>query len=127
MNYLLIILSLTFSSIYLFASDIIDINKKSVFIKYTKDKQELYKLIKTLHTYDLFIQNIKQKSLIHYERCCSVYIVNLSQSELLKLLSSKEFKDIKEIQSQKLRYISTQHDKSKYLRHTMISNSLLKN
>ena len=102
----------------------VDIDKKSLFIKYTKNKQELYDFIRSHRQYDIFIQNIKNKSLIHYDRCCAIYIVNLSNKEYIILKHKVDnYPNMKDSLSIKLKYINSQHNLSKLIAHKDINKS----
>ena len=96
----------------------IDISKKSILAQYVKNKKQLYDFIKTHRQYDLFIQNIKNKSIIYYDRCCVIYIVNLTQDKYDSIKKDRSYyPNLQDVSSMKLYYISLQKELSTYIEH----------
>lgn len=96
----------------------INLNKRSLFITYVKTKKELFLILKKYKKYNLFIDILKNRSLLHYDRYSAIYIVNINTNEfdnLLKTIQSS-YSQSKEEQTTLLKYKHERYQFNKFIK-----------
>lgn len=84
----------------------IDINKRSLFVTDVKNKKELFVFLKKYKEYNIFVENLKIRSLSNHDRCCAIYIVNIHTEEfddVFKLMK-RSYTHVKEEETTFLKY-----------------------
>lgn len=96
----------------------ININKRSLFVTYVKDKKELFIFLEKYKKYNLFIENIKKNSLVNYDRCCAIYIVNIKIKEFDNILKTiqNSYSQSKEEQTTILKYKHERYQYNKFIK-----------
>ena len=94
----------------------VNIDKKSIFLTYTKNKKEAMNLLAQYKYYDLYIENIKQSNLLN-ANCCAIYIINIKSSDLKYLLKKvkSRFPNARKIDSLGVKYYNENASYSKYI------------
>lgn len=98
----------------------ININKRSLFMTYVKNKQELFEVLKKNKQYNLFVENVKYNNLENYDYCCAIYVVNINTEEFNSIFEiiKKSYSEAKEEETTFLKYRHERYDFNKFLQST---------